>query len=46
MKNIVVYDFEADELEKIADANDTTVAEVVEMLMQYADEMKEDNGWK
>ena len=46
MKNITVYDIEAEELENIADANDTTVAEVVEMLMEYADQMKEDNGWK
>jgi hypothetical protein len=44
MKNILVYDIEADELEKIADANDTTVAEVVEMLMEYAEEMKKNNG--
>jgi hypothetical protein len=46
MKNITVYDIEADELEKIADANDTTIAEVVEMLMDYAEEMKKDNGMK
>jgi hypothetical protein len=44
MKKILVYDIEADELEKIADANDTTVAEVVEMLMEYAEEMKKNNG--
>ena len=46
MKKITVYDIEADELEKIADANDTCVAEVVEALMQYVEEMKKDNGWK
>ena len=44
MTSITVYDIEAKELEKIADANDTTIAEVVEMLMEYADEMKRDNG--
>ena len=44
MTNITVYDIEAKELEKIADANDTTIAEVVEMLMEYANEMKRDNG--
>jgi len=43
MTNILVYDVEANELEKIADANDTTVAEVVEMLMEYAEEMKKNN---
>jgi len=46
MTKITVYDIEANELEKIADDNDTNVAEVVEALMQYADEMKQDNGWK
>ena len=44
MKEIRVYDVEAEQLEKIADANDTTIAEVIEMLMQYADEMIKDNG--
>ena len=43
MTKILVYDIEAEELEKIADANDTTVAEVVEMLMAYAEEMRKDN---
>ena len=46
MKNIKVYDIEAEELEKIADANDTCVAEVVEALMQYAEEVKKEYGWK
>jgi hypothetical protein len=44
MQNILVYDIEAEELEKIADANDTTVAEIVEMLMEYAEEMKKNNN--
>lgn len=43
MTNILVYDVEAEELDKIADANDTTIAEVVEMLMEYAEEMKKNN---
>ena len=46
MKKILVYDVEADELEKIADTNDTSVAEVVEMLMAYAEEMKKYNNLK
>ena len=33
MRNLNVYDIEADDIEKIADENDTTVAEVVEALM-------------
>lgn len=44
MTSITVYDIEAKELERIADTNDTTIAEVVEMLMEYAEEMKKDNG--
>lgn len=44
MTNILIYDIEAEELEKIADANDTTVAEVVEMLMEYAEEMRRNNN--
>ena len=44
MTKILVYDVEAEDLEKIADANDTSVAEVVEMLMAYAEEMKKDNN--
>ena len=43
MTKILVYDIEAEELDKIADANDITVAEVVEMLMAYAEEMRKDN---
>ena len=43
MTKILVYDVEAEELEKIADANDTTVAEVVEMLMEYVEEMRKNN---
>lgn len=43
MKQIWVYDVEAEELEKIADANDTSVADVVELLMEYAEEMKDAN---
>ena len=46
MQKILVYDIEAEALEKIADANDTTVAEVVEMLMEYTEEMKKDNNLK
>lgn len=42
----MVYDVEAEELERIADANDTTIAEVVEMLLEYAEDMKKDNSLK
>ena len=46
MTKVLVYDVEAEDLEKIADANDISVAEVVEMLMSYAEEMKKDNNLK
>ena len=46
MTKVTVYDIEAEELEKIADVNNTTVAEVVELLMAYAEEMRKDNGLK
>lgn len=44
MTKILVYDVEAEDLEKIADTNDISVADVVEMLMAYAEEMKKDNN--
>ena len=44
MTRITIYDIEAEALEKIADVNNTTVADVVEMLMAYVEEMKKDNG--
>lgn len=40
MTKISVYDCEAEILEKIAEVNDTTVAEVVSMLVDYAEDMK------
>ena len=44
MTNITIYDTEAQALEQMAERNDMTVAELVEMLMEYADDMKSDNG--
>ena len=44
MTRVLVYDVEAEDLEKIADANDICIADVVEMLMAYAEEMKKDNN--
>ena len=46
MTKVLVYDVEAEDLEKIADTNDISVAEVIEMLMAYAEEMKKDNNLK
>lgn len=44
MTNILVYNIEAEEIEKIADVNNMTIADVMEMLMDYAEEMRKDNG--
>ena len=44
MTKVLVYDVEAEELEKIADANDISIADIIEMLMVYAEEMKKDNN--
>ncbi len=46
MTKIMVYDFDEGKLEEIAEANDTTVAEVVTMLMDYVYEMKREYGLK
>lgn len=46
MKKISVYDTEAEAIERICDDNDITEAELIEMLMDYIDEVKADNGWK
>ena len=44
MKTIRVYDIEAEAIEKICDANDMTTAEFMELLMEYAQDMVEDNN--
>ena len=46
MTNVNVYDIEAELLNKVADANDTTVAEIVEALCEYMEEVKQENGWE
>ncbi len=46
MKQISVWDIEADEIEKICDVNEVSEAEVVEALMDYVEDVKKDNGWK
>lgn len=46
MTNITIYDIEAEELEEIADANETSIAEVVSMLMEYVEDMKKENKLK
>ena len=46
MREIRVYDVEAEAIERICDDNDITDAELIEMLMDYIDEVKADNGWK
>ena len=46
MKNIMVYDIEAEEIETLAENNDISVAEVIEYFMEnYLDIAKRDNDW-
>lgn len=42
MKNILVYDDTEKELEEIAMQYDVTVAEIVDCLMEYIEEVKQD----
>ena len=44
MTNIIVYDVDAEAISKIADVNGLSVAEVIEMLMEYLEDMKRDQG--
>lgn len=44
MKSIYIYDIEADALEKIANDNDISTADVIEMLADYINDMKQANG--
>ena len=44
MKTITVYDIEAEAIEKISNDNDIPECEVIEMLMDYVEQMKQDNG--
>ena len=44
MTTIRVYDVEAEELEEIADTNGMIVADVIELLMEYVEEMKKDHN--
>ena len=46
MKTISVYDIEADAIEKISEDNDIPECEIIEMLMEYVEQMKQDNGLK
>ena len=47
MTNVMIYDVTANQLEEVAEKNDTTVAEIVETLvLDYLEEAKSDNGWE
>ena len=43
MTNILVYDTDAEVLESMAEANDMTTADMIDMLMEYLEEMKISN---
>lgn len=42
MTNILVYDVEAKQLEETAEKHDMTVAELVEMLCEYLEEVEKE----
>lgn len=46
MTRITIYDTDANELEKVAENNDMTVAELIECLMDYLPDVKEENNLK
>ena len=46
MTEIWVYDTEAEAIERICEDNDVTEDELIEMLIDYIDEIKVFNRWK
>lgn len=46
MKAIHVYDYDAERIEKTCEANDMSEHELIELLLDYLDEVKEENGLK
>lgn len=47
MTNIRIYDCEAEKLEKLAELNDTTVAEIIELLYtEHIEDTIKENGLK
>ena len=46
MTNITIYDTEAETIQRVADENDVTVAEIIEMLIDYVEDMKSDYDLK
>lgn len=46
MRQISVYDTEAEAIERICEDNDVTEAELIEELMDYIDEIKAFHRWK
>ena len=46
MKAIYVYDCDAELINAISEDNDISAATVVEMLLEYVEDMKEANGLK
>lgn len=46
MTNISIYDTDAQKLEKVAEDNDITVAEIIEQFMESLEEVKDWNNWR
>jgi hypothetical protein len=46
MKRITIYDVEAEIINRVCDDNNISEAELIEMLMEHIDEVKQDNDLK
>jgi len=46
MRQISVYDTEAEAIERICEDNDVTEAELIEELMDYIEDVKAFHSWK
>ena len=46
MKTIRIYDYDAERIEKVCEANDMSEHELIELLLDYLNEVKEENNLK
>ena len=45
MQNILAYDVDVEEIDRVCDINNVSNAEVIEALMDYLPQVCADNGW-
>ena len=46
MKTIRIYDYDAERIEEVCEANDMSEHELIELLLDYLNEVKEENNLK